>query len=104
MRTVGTKQYNDPLLTLKGHMDSVTSIAFSSDKSIRDAQTCTLENTLVGHTGWMISVAYSPDGTKIISCSEDIRNWNAQSAILENTLEGHMGGVISVAFSVIWVG
>ena len=44
----------------------------------------------------MYSVAYSPDGAKIISCSEDIRNWNAQSDILENKLEGHLDGVISL--------
>ena len=54
----------------------------------------------------MLSVAYSSDGTIIISGSRDkaIRIWDAQSGILENTLEGHMGGVISVAFSVIRVG
>ena len=35
----------------------------------------------------MYSVAYSPDGAKIISCSEDIRNWNAQSATMHRNMK-----------------
>ena len=35
----------------------------------------------------MYSVAYSLDGAKIISCSEDIRNWNAQSATMHRNMK-----------------
>ena len=49
----------------------------------------------------MWSVAYSPDGMRIISGSDDktIQIWDAQSGKLENTLEGHTSSVLSVAYS-----
>ena len=58
-------------------------ISGSQDKAvcIWDVLGGLLEDTLVGHTGRMISVAYSPDGTKIIFGSRDktIRIRDAQS-------------------------
>ena len=47
------------------------------------------------------SVAFSPDGTKIVSGSEDktVRVWDAVTGTLSNTLEGHSDSVESVAFS-----
>ena len=46
-----------------------------------DAQSGKLENTLEGHTDNVRSGAYSPDGMRIISGSDDltIRIWDAQS-------------------------
>ena len=53
------------------------------------------------YTDRVHSVAYSPDGTKIISGSHDksIRIWDAKTWTLENTLGRRMGWVISVAYS-----
>ncbi|MEE1097710.1 MAG: hypothetical protein U0K83_05205, partial [Bacteroidales bacterium] len=47
------------------------------------------------------SVAYSPDGTKIISGSGDktIKIWDANTGQCLQTLEGHKYSVNSVAFS-----
>jgi len=56
---------------------------------------------LTGHTNIICSVAFSPDGLKIVSGSRDnsIKIWDAQSGHLLNTLTGHTDWVRSVAFS-----
>ena len=61
-----------------------------SDHTIRiwDAQTGAPVGELKGHTGWVKSVAYSPDGRNIVSCSYDntIRVWEAQANLVEGEL------------------
>lgn len=54
-----------------------------------------------GHSSWVMSVAISPDGQKILSGSQDrtIKMWEAQTGRLLLTLEGHTMIVMSVAFS-----
>ena len=57
---------------------------------------------LQGHDGYVQSVAFSPDGSKIVSGSSDktIRVWNASSgAEMLPPLQGHNGEIHSVAFS-----
>ncbi|MBQ2376397.1 MAG: PEGA domain-containing protein [Bacteroidales bacterium] len=57
--------------------------------------------TLNGDSDWVNSVAYSPDGTKIISGSYDntIKIWDANTGQCLKTLEGHSNWVYSVAYS-----
>ena len=54
-----------------------------------------------GHTDFVWSVAFSPDGQTLASGSEDgqIRLWNPHTLRPETTLIGHSSGVRSVAFS-----
>jgi WD40 repeat protein len=54
-----------------------------------------------GHSNWVFSVAFSPDGTRIVSGSSDktMRIWDAQTGLQTTVLEGHSGPVYSVAFS-----
>ncbi|KAH8585978.1 putative F-box and wd40 domain protein [Bisporella sp. PMI_857] len=57
--------------------------------------------TLEGHSGWVRSVAFSPDGQRVVSGSVDstVRLWDAVTGVLQQTLESHSGWVRSVAFS-----
>ena len=57
--------------------------------------------TLRGHESFLHSVAFSPDGTRIVSGSRDktVKVWDAATGENTLTLRGHGSGVESVAFS-----
>jgi WD40 repeat protein len=66
-----------------------------------DAATGEEVRTLKGHTSWVKSVAFSHDGTRIVSGSSDnsVRVWDAATGEEVRTLKGHTSSVFSVAFS-----
>jgi serine/threonine protein kinase len=57
--------------------------------------------TLRGHAGPLRAVCFSPDGSRIVSGSEDetVKVWDAHTGQETLTLKGHTGTVQSVAFS-----
>ena len=61
----------------------------------------TLLMMLNGHTSYVSSVAFSSDGTRIVSGSGDksVRIWDASTGALLTMLNGHTDEVSSVAFS-----
>ena len=60
-----------------------------------------VEQTLEGHSSWVSSVAFSLDGGRLVSGSDDrtVRVWNVAIRQVEQTLGGHSSRVNSVAFS-----
>jgi WD40 repeat protein len=60
-----------------------------------------LERTLTGHLAGLCSIAIAPQGTRIVSGSEDctIRVWDLSSGSHLRTLKGHEGWVSCVAVS-----
>ena len=65
------------------------------------AQESRAQATLQGHSDWVTSVSFSPDGLTLVSGSWDhtIRLWNMASQQEIATLQGHSGTVSSVSFS-----
>ena len=60
-----------------------------------------LERKLIGHKGWVESVATSPDSTWMASGSDDktVKIWDLQTGACRATLEGHTGQVRCVAIT-----
>ena len=60
-----------------------------------------LLRTLTGHTSFVVSVTFSPDGQTLASGSSDhtIKLWNLATSKVLRTFTGHTEPVISVAFS-----
>jgi len=101
------------IATLKGHSDSVNSIAFSPDGSLlasgSDDTTIKLWDvkshseiaTLKGHSNSVNSIAFSPDGNLLASGSDDktIKLWDVRSRTLFGTLQHSTGSVYSIIFS-----
>lgn len=101
-----------PHVSLEGHTDSVTQIAFSQNGAILASAsgttinlwnlgTSTHRHTLTGHNSHVYAIAFSPDGRTLASGSENgkIRLWNVVTGQYRVTLEGHRHAVRSVAFS-----
>ena len=57
---------------------------------------------LQGHSGWVYSVAFSPDGKRVVTASRDntAQIWEADTGKELHKLEGHRNWVFSVVFSI----
>jgi len=101
------------LLTLRGHLESVTSVALSRDgqwlatgsqdntAKVWDVESGEEVITLKGHSSHVYCVAFSPDARYVATGSSDrtAKVWERESGQEIRTLEGHSSGVTAVAFS-----
>lgn len=104
-----------PLAVLPGHAPEAKAI-FSPDGAhilttdgesespavrLWDARTYRLLFALRGHTRRVNQAAFSPDGLRIATASDDqtVRLWDARTGVCAATLQGHRARVVSVAFS-----
>ncbi|HEY9607250.1 MAG TPA: NB-ARC domain-containing protein [Allocoleopsis sp.] len=101
------------LLSFKGHISWVHSVAFSPDRQILasgsndqtvrlwDINTGQCLKTLRGHTGCIQSIAFSPDGQILASGSNDssVRLWDVKTGQCLNVLAGHTNHLLSVVFT-----
>jgi WD40 repeat protein/energy-coupling factor transporter ATP-binding protein EcfA2 len=99
----------------QGHLDYVTSVAFSpdgstivsgggsADKMLRlwDLQGNPIGSPFQGHRGAVTSVAFSPDGRTIVSGSADrtLRLWDLRGNPIGSPFQGHTDRIYSVAIS-----
>jgi tetratricopeptide (TPR) repeat protein len=66
-----------------------------------DAATGEVLHTLIGHTGDLIGITFSPDGSRIATASFDrtVKLWDTLTGREVFTLRGHTAGVLALAFS-----
>jgi WD40 repeat protein len=82
--------------------DLTVAICDLSDVASRSlADTAVEPIRCLGHTGWVTSLAFSPDGTRLISADEGgvVKLWDTKTGQEALTLPGHSGAVRGVAFS-----
>ncbi len=87
---------------LRASTQAGTDVRLMAEQAIGDAVRDSVENRpLTGHTGGVIVAAFSPDGSRIVTASDDgtARVWSADGKAQPIVLRGHDGPVLSAAFS-----
>ena len=101
---------------IEKHNDAVFAVAFSPDGGTLlsaggvnkefvaktwDRRTGAELRTFAGHTGWLSSAAFSPDGCRVVTASADltVRLWDVETGRELRQFRGHQTQITSVAFS-----
>ena len=96
----------DSTTLVTGHANDINiiedyDITYESTLTIYDVKTGLHTQTLSGHTDLVNSVAFSRDGKRLATGTDDgiLRLWDANAGILKHTLTGHTSRIYSIAFS-----
>ena len=96
---------------LTGHTRTIKSFKFSpdgqrlvsggADASVRvwDVETGEQMIEISGLPGWVLSVAFSPNGVHVAGCDNAVRVWDASTGKLQSILKGHQAQVDDFSFS-----
>ena len=97
-----TAQLDDYPLALKSWKDTIAVSSYSSHITISNTITGNQMAVLSGHTSWVRSLNFSPNGALLVSGSHDrtIKLWDMQTGGVVATFHGHTGYVYSVSISV----
>jgi WD40 repeat protein len=93
--TVSAASANGQLLAVDGQAEGKPAIL------VRDAASGNVVKTLLGHEGAILSLAFSPDGSRLVSGAADntARVWNLADGAELAKFVGHAAAVTGVAFN-----
>jgi len=96
-----TVSLDDHVYILTYQRDTIAVGLYSGSIIILDAITGVQVTVLSGHTGWVFSLVFSPDGTSLVSgsCDKTIKLWDMQTGGVVKTFHGHTGYIYSVSIS-----
>jgi len=96
-RTVLLDNYPETL----SYGNNTIAVGLHKDIAILDVITGSQTAVLSEHTDWVVSLAFSPDGTSLVSGSGDktVKLWDMQTGGVVKTFYGHTSWVLSVFIS-----
>lgn len=89
------------LIGTAGNRDLMQLFKYRFYGSLWRVDTGSLRKHLLGHTQWVYSAAFSPDGQLYATVSDDdtVMLWQVSDGVLARTIEAALGGLTSVEFS-----
>ncbi|MCP4700100.1 MAG: AAA family ATPase [Gammaproteobacteria bacterium] len=99
---LGVLEYDSPVHAVQYSPDGILLAAASGTRVyLWDTHRLILRSTLTGHTNWINSVAFSPNGKTLATGARDktARLWDMANGREIRTLIGHTNDINSVAFS-----